>query len=42
MVDVVRPAFAYLGEQVGAEMPPALVEHRRRIYRDHLPWPIAL
>ncbi len=42
MFDVVRPAFAYLGEQVGAEMPPALAEHRRRIYREHLPWPITL
>jgi len=42
MVDVVRPAFAYLGEQVGAELPPALAEHRRKIYREHLPWPIAL
>jgi glutathione S-transferase len=42
MFDVVRPAFTYLGEEVGAEMPPALVEHRRKIYRDHLPWPIAL
>lgn len=41
MFDVVRPAFTHLGEQVG-EMPPALVEHRRKIYRDHLPWPIAL
>jgi hypothetical protein len=37
----VRPAFTYLGEQVGA-VPPALAAHRRRIYRDHLPWPIAL
>jgi glutathione S-transferase len=42
MLDVVRPAFAYLGEQVGADLPPALAEHRRRIYRDHLPWPIVL
>ena len=37
----VRPAFAYLGEQVGA-VPPALSAHRRQVYRDHLPWPIAL
>jgi glutathione S-transferase len=42
MVEVVRPAFDYLGEQVGAELPPALAEHRRCIYREHLPWPIAL
>ena len=42
MFDVVRPAFTHLGEQVGASMPPALAEHRRRIYREHLPWPIAL
>jgi glutathione S-transferase len=38
----VRPAFEYLGEQVGAEVPPALSAHRRFIYREHLPWPIVL
>jgi glutathione S-transferase len=37
----VRPAFAYLGEEVGA-VPPALEAHRRRVYREHLAWPIAL
>ncbi len=42
MLEAVRPAFAYLGEEVGSELPPALAAHRRRIYGDHLPWPIAL
>jgi glutathione S-transferase len=38
----VRPAFEYLAEVIGADLPPALVAHRRQIYRDHLPWPILL
>jgi glutathione S-transferase len=38
----VRPAFEYLAEVVGADMPSALVEHRRMIFREHLPWPIVL
>ncbi len=42
MHEAARPGFTYLGEQVGADVPPALAAHRRRIYRDHLPWPIAL
>jgi len=42
MAAPVRPAFQYLGEVIGGDLPPALVEHRRKIYREHLPWPIAL
>ena len=42
MAPPVRPAYQYLGEQIGADLPRALVEHRRRIYREHLPWPIVL
>ncbi|HET6149742.1 MAG TPA: glutathione S-transferase C-terminal domain-containing protein [Polyangia bacterium] len=42
VVPPVRSAFQYLGEVIGAELPPALVDHRRKIYREHLPWPIAL
>ena len=42
MAPPVRPAFQHLAEVIGADLPPALVEHRRKIYREHLPWPIAL
>jgi glutathione S-transferase len=41
-VPPVRDAFAYVGEVIGADLPPALAAHRRFIYRDHLPWPIVL
>ncbi len=46
-----RAGFEYLRAELaagngaqgaGADLPAALVEHRRRIYRDHLPWPIVL
>jgi len=39
---LVLPAFQHLGEVIGADLPPALVEHRRKIYQQHLPWPIVL
>jgi glutathione S-transferase len=42
MAPPVRPAYQYLGEQIGADLPPSLVEHRQMIYREHLPWPIVL
>ncbi len=42
MHEAAWPGFAYLKEQVGADLPPALRAHRRAIFRDHLPWPIAL
>jgi hypothetical protein len=38
----VLPAFQYLGEVIAGVLPPALLEHRRKIYQQHLPWPIAL
>jgi glutathione S-transferase len=38
----VLPAFQYLGEVIGRDVPPALLEHRRKIYQQHLPWPIVL
>jgi glutathione S-transferase len=38
----IRPAFTYLAEQVGAEVPASLAAHRALIYREHLPWPIPL
>lgn len=37
-----RPAFAYLHEELGAQVPAALAAHRAFIYQRHLPWPIAL
>jgi len=42
MLPLVRPAFAYLVEQIGADVPPSLVEHRAFMFRNHLPWPIVL
>jgi glutathione S-transferase len=38
----VRPAFAYLVEQIGADIPPALIAHRQHVFAAHLPWPIVL
>ncbi|HEV8549231.1 MAG TPA: glutathione S-transferase C-terminal domain-containing protein [Polyangiaceae bacterium] len=38
----VRPAFAYLVEQVGADIPPALIAHRQHMFSAHLPLPIVL
>jgi glutathione S-transferase len=38
----VRPAFAYLVEQIGAHVPPALIAHRKHLFETHLPWPIVL
>ena len=38
----VLPAFQWVGEVIGADLPPALVEHRRKIYQEHLRWPIVL
>jgi glutathione S-transferase len=38
----VRPAFAYLGEQIGADIPPALVAHREHVFEKYLPRPIVL
>ena len=42
MLPAVRPAFAYVKEQIGAEVPATLVAHRAGMFRQHLPWPIPL
>jgi hypothetical protein len=42
MLDMLRPAFTYLVEQVGALVPPALAAHRRFMFERLLAWPIAL
>jgi glutathione S-transferase len=42
MLPRVRPAFAYLVEQIGADVPPALIEHRALMFEAHLPFPIVL
>ncbi len=38
----VRPGFAYLVEQIGADIPPPLIAHRKYVFETHLPWPIVL
>lgn len=38
----VRPAFSYLAEQIGPDVPAALAEHRKHMFETHLPWPIVL
>jgi glutathione S-transferase len=38
----VRPAFAYLAEQLGGDIPPALIAHRELLFKKHLPLPIVL
>jgi len=42
MLPRLRPAFAYLVEQIGSEIPPALIAHRAHLFETHLPWPIVL
>ena len=42
MLPRVRPALAYLVEQIGADVPPALLAHRARMFEAHLRWPIVL
>ena len=42
MLPRVRPALAYLAEQIGADVPPALIEHRAHMFESHLPLPIVL
>jgi glutathione S-transferase len=37
-----RPAFAYLHEEMGAALPAPLAAHRAFVYEHHLPWPIPL
>jgi glutathione S-transferase len=38
----VRQAFASLHEEVGALLPPSLVEHRQFVFDQHLRWPIPI
>jgi len=42
MLAPLRPAFAYVGQQVGDLLSPALAAHRRFIYDEHLGWPIVI
>ena len=42
MAPPVRPALAYLAEQIGGDVPPALIAHRAFMFETHLPWPIPL
>ena len=42
MLKVLRPAFAYLVEQVGSDVPAALLAHRQFMFERHLAWPITL
>jgi len=42
MLPRLRPAFAYLVEQIGSEIPPALIAHRAHLFETHLLWPIVL
>lgn len=37
-----QQAFAHLHEELGAEVPASLFEHRRHMFEAHLPWPIVL
>jgi len=42
MLPLVRPAFAYLGRQVGNLLSPELAAHRRYMFDEHLGWPIVI
>ena len=42
MMPPLRPAFAYVGKQVGDLLSPELAAHRRFIYDEHLGWPIVI
>jgi glutathione S-transferase len=42
MAAPLRQAFAFAAELAGEDVAPALLEHRGRMLRDHLGWPIAL
>ncbi|HEX2660890.1 MAG TPA: glutathione S-transferase C-terminal domain-containing protein [Polyangia bacterium] len=39
---LVRPALDYLAQQIGGDVPTALIEHRTFMFQSHLPWPIRL
>ena len=34
--------MAYLTEQIGCDVPSALIAHRAFMFETHLPWPIPL
>jgi glutathione S-transferase len=42
MVELVRPAFDVLHEELAPYLPASLVAHRRRIFDQHLPGPIVI
>ena len=42
MLPPLRPAFAYLGRQVGGLLSPELAAHRRFMFDQHLGWPIVI
>ena len=42
MMPPLRPAFAYVGEQVGDLLSGELAAHRRFMYDEHLGWPIVI
>jgi len=42
MLPRVRPAFTYLVEQIGADVPAALIEHRAHVFETYLSLPIVL
>jgi hypothetical protein len=37
-----RAAFATAADELGADVPPSLLAHRRRMFDDHLSWPIEI
>ena len=42
MPEMLRGLYANPGPRVAAALDPALLEHRDRIYREHMEFPLAL
>ena len=42
MPDMLRPLYANPGPIVAKALDPALLEHRDRVYREHMEFPLAL
>lgn len=42
MLPVIRAGFTWLGEEMAGAVPPALIEHRDRVYGSLLRLPLAL
>jgi hypothetical protein len=42
MSDPMRAMYANTGKRVAGALDPALLEHRDRIYREHMEFPVAL